>query len=105
VRVEVDATRRYAGEVEAAVYFCCLEALQNTAKHAGPSARATIRVWEEQGALRFEVADDGAGFVDGEVPAGAGLSGMRDRLGALGGRLAVSSPDSGGATVAGTIPL
>src|SRR4051794_668133 len=105
VRVEVDARRRYAGEVEAAVYFCCLEALQNTAKHAGPSARATIRVWEEQGALRFEVADDGAGFVDGEVPAGAGLSGMRDRLGALGGRLAVSSPDGGGATVAGTIPL
>ena len=105
VRVEVDAARRYAGEVEAAVYFCCLEALQNTAKHGGDSARATIRVWEEQGALRFEVADDGAGFPAGRAPNGAGLSGMRDRLGALGGRLAVSSPQDGGATVAGTIPL
>jgi signal transduction histidine kinase len=105
VRVKADATRRYPGEVEAAVYFCCLEALQNTAKHGGAAARATVRVWEEQGALRFEVADDGGGFPGGAPPAGAGLSGMRDRVGALGGRLAIGSPDGGGATVAGTIPL
>ena len=53
---------RYPPQVEATVYFCCLEALQNAGKHAGDAASATIRVREEEGGLLFEVADDGAGF-------------------------------------------
>jgi signal transduction histidine kinase len=61
-RVETGAIGRYRPEVEATVYFCCVEALQNVAKHAGRDARTTLRVWEEQEALRFEVADDGPGF-------------------------------------------
>jgi signal transduction histidine kinase len=104
-RVDAPGMKRYPAEVEAAVYFCCLEALQNTGKHGGPAARATVRLWEEEGALRFEVRDDGAGFDARDAAYGAGLAGMRDRLGALGGRLAIGSSPRRGTTVSGTIPL
>ena len=48
-RVEADGIGRYPPEVEATVYFCCVEALQNVGKHAGSGARATVRVREERG--------------------------------------------------------
>jgi signal transduction histidine kinase len=104
-RLEAAGLARYAPEVEATVYFCCLEALQNAAKHAGPGARATVRVWQEQRGLLFEVADDGGGFAAGDGRGGAGMANMRDRLGALGGRLAVASEPGRGTSVTGTIPL
>ena len=59
--VEFDGVGRYTPEIEAAVYFCCLEALQNAGKHAGERATALVRV-TDAGALRFEVVDDGVGF-------------------------------------------
>jgi signal transduction histidine kinase len=104
VRVEANGAGRYAPEVEATVYFCCLEALQNTAKHGGAGARATVRLWEEEGALRFDVSDTGGGFDADRTGDGAGLANMRDRLGALGGRHALRS-DTSGTAVSGTIPL
>jgi signal transduction histidine kinase len=105
-RVEaVSAIERHSPEVEATVYFCCLEALQNAGKHAGDGARATVRLWEDDDSLRFEVVDDGAGFDAGVQPGGAGLANMGDRLGALGGRLSVRSSPGGGTTVAGVVPL
>ena len=52
---------RYSPDIEAAVYFCCLEALQNAAKHA-PEATVEVRLWEESGGLLFSVSDDGPGF-------------------------------------------
>jgi signal transduction histidine kinase len=104
-RLEAGDLGRYPPEVEATVYFCCLEALQNAGKHAGGGARATIRLWEEPDGLRFEVADDGAGFDVAAHPAGAGLTNMSDRLGALGGRLSVSSRPGGGTQVGGSVPL
>jgi signal transduction histidine kinase len=104
-RIEASALARHPPEAEATVYFCCLEALTNAAKHAGPGARATVRVWQEQGGLLFEVADDGAGFATADGHAGAGLENMRDRLGALGGRLAIASEPGHGTSVTGTIPL
>jgi signal transduction histidine kinase len=104
-RLETGAIGRYGPEVEATVYFCCLEALQNVGKHAGRDARATLRVWEEQEGLRFEVADDGAGFDPRTGPRGSGLSNMSDRLGALGGRLSVASAPGDGTRVAGAVPL
>lgn len=58
--VEADGVGRYSPEVEAAVYFCCLEALQNAAKYAGSEASARVRIWEVAGGLLFEVSDDGA---------------------------------------------
>jgi signal transduction histidine kinase len=104
-RLETDAIGRYGPEVEVTVYFCCLEAIQNVGKHAGRDVRATLRVWEEQGGLRFEVADDGAGFDPRVEPRGSGLTNMSDRLGALGGRLSVVSAPGDGTRVAGVIPL
>jgi signal transduction histidine kinase len=103
VAVASEHVGRYRPELEAAVYFCCLEALQNAAKHAGE--RAQVRVWvrEEGGELRFEVADDGAGFDAVAAAASYGLQNMRDRIGALGGELRVESSPRAGTVVAGRI--
>jgi signal transduction histidine kinase len=104
-RVESSSVGRYPTEAEAAVYFCCLEALQNAAKHAGDGAAVTVRLWQESGALRFEVADDGAGFDPTSKGRGAGFINMSDRLGAIGGTLEVDSTPGAGTRVRGTVPL
>jgi signal transduction histidine kinase len=104
-RIEAAAARRYDPEIEATVYFCCLEALQNAGKHAGQGARATIRLWEEEDALLFEVADDGSGLDPALAGSGTGFTNMRDRLEALGGSLRIESTLSRGTRVTGTIPL
>jgi signal transduction histidine kinase len=95
---------RYSAEVEAAVYFCCLEALQNAAKHA-PGATVTIRLWAESGGLLFAVTDDGPGFDVASARAGHGYTNMADRLGAIGGTVRWQSQPGEGATVQGSIPL
>jgi signal transduction histidine kinase len=104
-RIEAPAARRYDPEMEATVYFCCLEALQNAGKHAGPGARATIRLREEEDALLFEVADDGSGLDPALAGSGTGFTNMRDRLEALGGSLRIESTLSRGTRVVGTLPL
>jgi len=101
--VEADGVGRHAPEIEAAVYFCCLEAMQNAAKHAGPKATARVRIWEDAGGLLFEVCDDGAGFQTNPDSEGAGLTNMRDRLGAVGGTLRVQS-DGRGTRIHGVVP-
>jgi len=103
VSLETDGIARYPQEVEAAVYFCCLEALQNVAKYAGAS-EATIRLTGSTGVLVFAVIDDGAGFDQGSTGYGTGLQGMADRLDALGGHLEVRSAPGRGTTVAGRVP-
>ena len=105
VRVKLDGVKRYPAEVETAVYFCCLEALQNASKHAGPQASATIRVWEEADSLRFEVVDDGAGFDPRRRHGGTGVTSMGDRIGAIGGTVEVDSEPGRGTRVSGAIPL
>jgi signal transduction histidine kinase len=105
-QVEATGLRRYSPEMEAAVYFCCLEALQNAGKHAGPGASATVKVWEEPGSLRFEVSDDGAGFdAGGAKGKGAGFVNMGDRVGAMGGTVQVNSAPGQGTSLSGRIPL
>jgi signal transduction histidine kinase len=104
-RVEATALPRFDPEVEATIYFCCLEALQNVGKHAGEGARATLRVWEHAGGLLFEVADDGIGISSRPDTRGAGFTNMRDRLGAIRGDLRVESALNRGTRVIGTIPL
>ena len=81
VHVKVSGFDRYADEVEAAVYFCCLEAMQNVAKHAPGSTRIWV-VLELGSDLRFDVRDDGPGF-DVEATQRRGLDNMRDRVSAL----------------------
>ncbi len=103
--VECDGVGRYSPALEAAVYFCCLEALQNAAKHAGTGARAAVRLGERKGHLEFEVADDGRGFDAAESSPGAGLQNMVDRIGALGGELKIQSLPGQGTRVSGTVPM
>ena len=105
VRCDLDRLGRYPADVEATVYFCCLEALQNAAKHAGASARVTLRVQADSGALRFEVCDDGPGFSPQQHADGAGLQNMADRVGAAGGKLSIASRQGEGTSVAGRIPI
>jgi signal transduction histidine kinase len=104
-RLEAAGIGRYPPQVEATVYFCCLEALQNAGKYAGKAATATVRVWEKEGGLLFEVADDGAGFDPARAGHGSGLTNMTDRLGAIGGGLRIESSPGGGARITGAIPL
>jgi signal transduction histidine kinase len=103
VEVAPDGIGRYAPEVEAAVYFSVLEALQNVAKYAR-ATRATVRLDLDDGHLTFEVEDDGVGF-DPAAAVGTGLQGIADRLGALEGSVAVRSAPGEGTVVAGRIPI
>jgi signal transduction histidine kinase len=104
-QVESKDIGRYRPDVEAAVYFCCLEALQNAAKHAGESARASISIDEDAGRLVFVVEDDGVGFDPERAGGGIGLTSMSDRLGAIGGHLEVNSAPGRGARIHGSVPL
>ena len=90
--------------VETAVYFCCLEALQNAAKHA-PEASARVRVWEESGGLLFSVSDNGPGFDPAKARAGHGFVNMSDRLGAIGGTIRWESQPGRGSTISGSVPV
>jgi signal transduction histidine kinase len=104
--VDTAGIGRYGTDMEAAVYFCVLEALQNAGKHAGASASVAVRVWEADSTLLFEVTDDGAGFdAASESGDGHGFVNMADRLGAFGGTVTVRSQPGQGTTVTGTLPL
>jgi signal transduction histidine kinase len=105
VSVRVQQIGRPAADVEIAVYFCCLEAIQNVAKHAGREAGAVIRLWEDDGRLAFEVVDSGVGFDTAAVPRRHGLVNMADRIEAVGGTLRISSRAGHGTAVRGTVPL
>lgn len=102
--VDPDGIDRYAKEIESAVYFCALEALQNVGKYAEAST-ATIRLAEGEGSLTFEVADDGLGFDTNTTGHGTGVQGMIDRLEAIDGTLDVRSAPGEGTSVIGRIPV
>jgi signal transduction histidine kinase len=103
VDVVSNGVGRFPQHVETAVYFSCLEALQNVAKYAD-ATRATIELHADPASLRFAVRDDGCGF-DPSIASGTGLQGVRDRLEAIGGSLDVQSAPGSGTTVAGAVPL
>jgi signal transduction histidine kinase len=104
-RVQAAPAGRYPADIEAAVYFCCLEAMQNACKHAGERATIQVRVQEEAGTLTFGVTDDGAGFDAAGGGLGAGLLNMADRLAAFGGCLRIDSAPGRGTRVTGMVPL
>jgi signal transduction histidine kinase len=104
VTIAPDGVGRYAQEVEAAVYFSILEALQNVAKYAN-APNVSIALEHDDGRLTFEVRDDGRGF-DAEARAyGTGLQGIADRLTALDGSLEIRSAVGRGTTVIGSVPV
>ena len=104
VSVEEQDVGRYAIEIEAAVYFSCLEALNNASKHA-PGSNVVVRLVEADDHLDFSVRDDGSGFDPEECRPGSGLGNMADRVAALGGVLDITSAPSRGTMVAGRVPL
>jgi signal transduction histidine kinase len=103
VAVEADGIGRYPQDTEAAVYFCCLEALQNIVKYASASS-ARICLQAQDGTLRFTVSDDGSGYDARRTPLGSGQRNMADRLAALGGRLDVRSAPGRGTTITAQLP-
>jgi signal transduction histidine kinase len=103
-RVDADVISGWDPEVVTTVYFCCLEALQNAAQHAGSGAKTTVSVHREEAAVVFEVADDGDGFALSQ-PTEGGLRRIVDRVGALGGRLEIESEPGQGTRVRGRLPL
>jgi signal transduction histidine kinase len=104
VHMTTDGARRYAIEVEAAVYFCVLEALQNAAKYAGDGA-IVVAIGERSTGLEFSVTDHGRGFDPDVVRAGSGLQNMTDRVSVLGGTVRVESVPGAGTVVRGSVPL
>ena len=103
--VRIEHVGRYGPAVESTVYFACMEALQNAAKHAHGASGVTISL-TENGRLRFEVRDDGPGFApDEHAHDGSGLANLRDRLAAVGGELEIRSAPGDGTRVAGVIPV
>jgi signal transduction histidine kinase len=93
-----------APDVENAVYLCCLESIQNAAKHAGPDASVTVRLHREANELVFRVHDTGLGFDPRDTVPGAGLTGVRERIDTVGGRVKIVAAPGRGATVAGVVP-
>ena len=95
---------RYSSDVEAAVYFPTLEAIQNAVKHGTPTTRVTASVWARAREVCFEVRDDGPGFDPKTVPPDGGLAGLSHRLGAVGGTLEINSVPGKGTVIAGRVP-
>jgi signal transduction histidine kinase len=105
IAIADDGIGRCSRTVEAAIYFCVMEAVQNVTKHAGSGARVTIVLGRDRQRVRFAVADDGVGMDDPSAAVGEGLTSMRDRIGAVSGELEISSARGQGTIVRGTIPV
>ena len=103
VELRLEEVGRLPDELEAAIYFCCLEALQNVAKHAGDGATASLELRREQRLIRFSVSDDGVGFAGAAEGGGAGLTNMHDRVAAVGGTLRIRSTPGRGTAVDGRV--
>ncbi len=105
ITVDTRGVPRLSGPVEAALYFCCMEAVQNAAKHSGAGTVA-VRVAEDRNGWQLTVSDDGTGFdrAHAALGTGAGLANMRDRLDAVGGKVEVASQARIGTMVTATIP-
>jgi signal transduction histidine kinase len=104
ISVNDEGIGRCASAIEAALYFCALEAVQNATKHAGPGAAVTIKLGRDPGGIRVEIADDGVGMNAHSARDGVGLLSMRDRLGAVRGELGISSSPGNGTIVRASVP-
>jgi signal transduction histidine kinase len=105
VRIEAVGFGRLDPQIEQSVYYCCLEALQNVIKHAGPNAVARIRLRRTSDNVTFEVEDSGRGFDPARVERGEGLTNLTDRLAVMRGRLSIDSRPGMGTRIFGEIPI
>jgi signal transduction histidine kinase len=104
VRTSLSDLGRFEPAIEAALYFCCIEAVQNSAKHA-PGASVLVSAGTSDGSVWFAVTDDGPGFDPAVVQAGFGQVSMTDRIGALGGSIRWETAPGRGTTVRGHVPV
>jgi signal transduction histidine kinase len=95
---------RSSDEAEAAVYFCCLEAVQNVAKHAGRNAQVILRLHHAHGTLAVGIEDNGRGFDPAHTPEGAGFRNLHDRIGTLGGTVTTTSSPGHGTVLTIALP-
>jgi signal transduction histidine kinase len=105
VAIDAAGIGRHPLELESAVYYCCSEAIQNATKHGGAGVHISVALREDDGKLSFEVTDDGPGFDPSEANGGTGLQNMRDRVGALDGRVTIVTTIGHGTAVSGSVPL
>lgn len=105
VSVDTHGLVRLPATVEAALYFCCMEAVQNAAKHSGGDA-VSVRVSEDSDRWWLTITDNGTGFdpARADAASGTGLANMRDRLDAVGGTVDVASRERSGTTVTAQVP-
>ncbi len=103
VSVRAIGVERYPEKLEVAVYFCCLEAIQNVVKHAGRDATAMVTLSRDGPYLCFQVHDTGVGFNSEDNGSGSGLVNMRDRIEAVGGVLEVTARRGRGTSVRGRV--
>jgi signal transduction histidine kinase len=103
IDTHADTRKRFAPEVETAVYFCCVEALQNAAKHCGPATRVALRISDRSSGLVFAIEDDGPGFDPALLTTASGLTGMRDRIEAVGGELTITTSPGTGTAIRGRV--
>jgi signal transduction histidine kinase len=102
VELEILTQERFPEPIEIAAYFVASESLANAAKHSQAS-RITILLAFENERLRLTVRDDGIGGADSGR--GSGLVGLRDRVEALGGTLAIDSVSGAGTSLSATLPV
>ncbi|HEY4795783.1 MAG TPA: ATP-binding protein, partial [Mycobacterium sp.] len=101
VQLNLQGLGRYPASIEAALYFCCSEALQNAIKHGGPGTAATITGHVDGQTLTLTISDTGRGF----APAtnGTGLTNMTDRVSAVGGKLKIDTAPGQGTRITAVV--
>jgi signal transduction histidine kinase len=104
-QTDLERIPRYPAHIEAALYFACVEALQNAAKHGGPGVRVEVRLWTESDVLSFSVSDDGVGFSPRPRGQGSGLRNMADRLAGVDGEFSLESIPGRGTVATGSAPV
>jgi signal transduction histidine kinase len=104
VTIVTDEVGLSTPDVETAMYLCCLESIQNAAKHAGRDARMTVTLRRDSNELVFSLHDTGRGFDPQVTGRGAGLTSIQDRIDTVGGHVEIVSAPGGGTTVAGLVP-
>lgn len=104
IRVLDEGIGRASSAVEAAIYFCAREAIQNATKHAGPRASVTATLAPRRGAIELTISDDGVGISPDGAGTGIGIRGMHDRIEAVGGRLEILSGPGLGTCIRASIP-
>jgi signal transduction histidine kinase len=102
VQLNLQGLRRYDASTEAALYFCCSEALQNATKHGGEGTTVTITAHADDRTLTLTISDTGQGFDPATI--GAGLTNMTDRLSAIGGDLTIDTAPGRGTRITAVIP-